>query len=73
LNKTELGAFIVTNIVTIFFVIRWAVNRAIEYTHLERDVKELQKFRLDQEAQNKTVMNDMKGLSMKINKVKESN
>lgn len=63
-----IGAFILANGSAIGFFVRWAVNRAIDYTHLQRDVKELQGFREEQKEINKDNERDHKGLSIKIDK-----
>lgn len=63
-------AFVVTNSMAIFAILRWGVTRAIKYTHLERDVLELEDFEKAQIETNQKVQDDLKGLSMKINRVK---
>lgn len=67
-----IGLFILGNGSAIGFCVKWAVNRAIDYTHLQRDVKELQDFKKEQIETNKKNEFDHKGLSIKIdNKTKE--
>lgn len=68
MSNEQLGAFILANAVTITLLVRWFVNRAIEYTHLQRDVKELQDFENQQNLKNEKVQQDLKGLSIKIDK-----
>lgn len=68
MTNEQLGAFILANAVTIALFTRWVVNRAIDYTHLQRDVKELQDFEKAQELKNEQTLKDLKGLSIKIDK-----
>lgn len=68
---TGLLAFLILNIASVWAIAKWGIGRAIAYTHLERDVKELQKYRDAAEAKHEKVLNDMKGLSIKINTIKE--
>ncbi len=74
MSKNELvlavGLFVLGNAATIWAVLRWGVNRAIEYTHLKRDVMELQKYRETIEIRHEKTQNDLKGLSIKIDKTK---
>lgn len=66
-----IGLFLLGNGTTIGLVVKWAVGRAVDYTHLVRDVRELQQNKKDQDAKNEKVQHDLKGLSMKIdNKTK---
>jgi uncharacterized membrane protein (DUF106 family) len=68
MSNEQLGAFILANAVTIALFTRWVVNRAIDYTHLQRDVRELQGFEKAQELKNEQTLKDLKGLSIKIDK-----
>jgi hypothetical protein len=61
-------AFAVANATVMFAIGRWGVTRAIKYTHLERDVVELQNVKKAQDETNAKVQNDLKGLSIKIDK-----
>jgi hypothetical protein len=63
-----LAAFILANGATVFAIARWGVGRAIAYTHLVRDVKELQDFRKLTELRDAEIERDLKGLSMKIDR-----
>ena len=63
-----IGAFILANGTTIGLLVKWAVSRAVDYTHLVRDVKELQKNKEAQDLKNEKVQADLKGLSMKIDR-----
>lgn len=62
----QLGGAIVANALTI----RWVVGSVINYTHLQRDVRELQANKMAQDDKNDKVQNDLKGLSIKIDNVK---
>lgn len=66
------GGFIIANAATIFAVVKWGVSRAIQYTHLERDVLELQKYRDLNDVKYERIQIDLKGLSIKINGLKET-
>lgn len=66
-----IGTIILGNAVTIGLVFRWAIARVIDYTHLQRDVKELQRDKLNQDAINLQNEADFKGLSMKIDRIKK--
>lgn len=68
MTNEQLGAFIIGNAVTIAIFGRWIVNRAIDYTHLQRDVKELQDFEKQQSDINAKVQQDLKGISIKADK-----
>ncbi len=59
-------ALILGNGATAFAVARWGVTRAIEWTHMQRDIAELKTWRLAQEAKNDAVQKDLKGISIKI-------
>lgn len=62
-------ALILGNGATAWAVARWGIGRAIAYTHLERDVKELQTWRKEvQEPTNASVQKDLKGISIKIDR-----
>lgn len=63
-----IGAFILANGTTIGLIVKWAVGRAVDYTHLVRDVRELQQNKKDQDAKNDKVQTDLKGLSIKIDR-----
>jgi hypothetical protein len=68
MTNEQLIAIILTNAATLFAVARWGVDRAIKYTHLERDVKELQDSRDVAETRHEKIISDLKGLSMKIDR-----
>jgi hypothetical protein len=68
LSNEQLVAIILANAATLFGVFRFGVIRAIKYTHLERDVKELQDKAKLQDIVNGGVQKDLKGLSMKIDR-----
>ena len=70
MTNEQIVGFIIGNAAAIFAVLKWGTIRAIKYTHLERDVLELQKAKEVQDLKNEKVQNDLKGLSMKINQVK---
>lgn len=76
MTNEQIIGMILGNAATFGFLIKiivpWSIKRAIEYTHLERDVKELQAFEIEQNQANKDVQKDLKGLSMKIDKAKEN-
>jgi hypothetical protein len=61
-------ALIVANGATVYGFARWGIARAIEYTHLVRDVKELQTFRDETRKREAQVQADLKGLSQKIDR-----
>lgn len=61
-------AFLIANGATLWAIGRWGVGRAIAYTHLERDVRELQKNHAAQLETNAKVQTDLKGLSIKIDR-----
>lgn len=73
MTNEQLGAFIFSNFVVIVVAMTWVVRRAIEYTHLQRDVKELQDFEKSQEIKNEKVQQDLKGISTKIDKKSPEN
>lgn len=66
-----IGTFILGNAVTIGLVFRWAIARVIDYTHLQRDVRELQVQKLTQDEINKKNEFDHKGLSIKLDNLKK--
>lgn len=66
-----IGTFLLGNTVAIALFFRWAIARVIDYTHLQRDVKELQKAKLDQDEVNKKNEFDHKGLSIKLDNIKK--
>ena len=66
-----LVGFLIANGTIVWAIFRWGVARAIEYTHLQRDVKELQGSAKIAVEKHEQVMNDLKGLSLKINRTKE--
>lgn len=72
MTNEQLVAFVIGNAAAIFAVLKWGTIRAIKYTHLERDVVELQKKMVDQDLKNDRVQVDLKGLSIKINLIKDS-
>lgn len=61
-------AFLVANAATLWAIGRWGVGRAIAYTHLERDVRELQEAVKSQLETNAQVQRDLKGISQKIDR-----
>lgn len=67
MTNEQIIGFIVGNAAAIFAVLKWGTIRAIKYTHLERDVLELQKYRETIELRHEKTQNDLKGLSIKIN------
>lgn len=67
MTNEQIVAFIIGNAAAIFAVLKWGTIRAIRYTHLERDVIELQKYREVLELRHEKTQNDLKGLSIKIN------
>ena len=57
---------IASNGLIFFGIFKWGVIRAIEYTHMQRDIKELKESEVDQLKFNLKVMDDLKGISIKI-------
>jgi hypothetical protein len=68
MSNEQLIAIILANAATLFGVFRFGVIRAIKYTHLERDVVELQKKDLVHDQRHEKVQKDLKGLSIKIDR-----
>lgn len=68
MSNEQLIGLLVGNAFTLFAVLRWGVDRAIKYTHLERDVKELKDFEVTTEKRHERIQHDLKGLSMKIDR-----
>jgi hypothetical protein len=62
-------AFIVANAASLWAFTRWGIGRAIAYTHLERDVKELQEAKKVSDQRHEKILKDMIGLSIKIERV----
>ena len=68
MSNEQIVGFIIGNAAAIFAVLKWGTIRAIKYTHLERDVVELQKAKDVQDVFNKQILQDLKGLSIKIDR-----
>jgi hypothetical protein len=66
MTNEQLGAFIIANAVTLWAIFKWGFKQAVDYTHKLRDIKELQDFREEQKKTNEKFVNDLKGVSMKI-------
>jgi cell division protein FtsB len=59
---------IMGNGAVVYGIARWGIMRAIRYTHLERDVAELQKDLADLLAKHEKTQRDLNGLSQKIDR-----
>lgn len=56
-------AFVIANGATVYGIARWGISRAIEYTHLVRDVRELRADLDRLEAKHEKVQYDLKGIA----------